>query len=204
MSDQSFSSTQVLDSLKSFGMLLVSISASVSLIAGAMFYVFEPRVLDWLDERDSKLVIQLESNTDALTALSESVSNLSAEPRISFRGRGTILNKSNLFKPGDLIEVFYQVNVRHICNSTMRHQFINTTNLAIVPFLTTLAPAGLETEGDDEQIIAVRIPLETPAGRYMFLPTSIPDPTLCPNARSMNFPVSDIFTVTEATDIGEW
>lgn len=207
MSEQSFSSSQVLASLKSFGVLLMSISASVSLIAGAMFYVFEPRVLDWLDERESKLVLQLESNTEALATLNDTVSTLindTAEPRLDYRGKGTILNESTIFEPGDIMEVFYQVNVRHACNSTMRRQFVNTTNGQIVPFLTTttLTQAGLETQGYINFVSTVRIPAETPPGRYMFLPTSIPDPTMCPNERAINGPVSDIFTVSEVIDIG--
>jgi hypothetical protein len=179
--------------LKGFFSFITAAAAAIGIIAAVLWYAVEPRIDDWMEDRDRPLL-------DRLTAIEASLANIQSQITgkkisvIEFTGGGMV-PKPGPFKPGQTVAITYLLRRNLPCATRVQARFLEGATGQIDTSLTyeftaTRAPVSREYS---LFTVRLRLPDNIRPGKWSYAP--LLEPKDCQGIDNVQPPISEFFQV---------
>jgi hypothetical protein len=175
---------------------IAALIIALGVVFGGVYYLFEPRMEEWLEDREAPVIGRLDNIEGKLSnieiALRRNQINL-----IDFEGIGYVPDRDANYKPGDVVSIIYHLRRNFNCRTRVYARFIDgDTGLPYSPAsYERMAERAPVTEELITFKVDIEIPEALPSGTWSYVPIIAPVEG-CSNLTSQTVPPSEFFRVT--------
>lgn len=165
--------------------IVVGTIAAMGVVSMAIWYVVEPRLEDWVDERFEPIEQTFDTRIRAFDEQMARMAGLFARlegrilsfpnpPILEFSGGPIIINQQKEYRPGDYVRIMYLLRRNASCDTTITARFASITTGAMDSSMTYEFKASRATVSSEFVLFVarIRIPMEAHEDTYTYVPVA--------------------------------